>query len=267
MAQQTVNLGTLADGSDGDTNKVAWSKAKDNFAELYGRIVGKGYISGLQMKWVSGTALTITSGSAYIEGTSAVLYAAADIAKTGLSLSASAWYHVYVYDNAGTPDFVLSTTAPASPYNGTARSMTGDTSKRYAGSVKTDVGGNLFSFLMSGNQVSYREDVSSGVFRPLTAGTATTGASVSCSAVIPLTARIGMINFINAAASGGSVRSGTSDDNFASTGNPGLILVRSLATAFIVHPLDSSQAFLYWFDSAPSGGGLYINVLGYTFER
>jgi len=69
MAQQIVNLGTLADGSDGDTNKVAWGKAKDNFAELYayaGAIVGSNLlINGAgqvnQRGYSSGSATTVAN--------------------------------------------------------------------------------------------------------------------------------------------------------------------------------------------------------------
>jgi len=39
MAQQIINLGTAPTGNDGDTNRVAFGKAKDNFAELYGSTV------------------------------------------------------------------------------------------------------------------------------------------------------------------------------------------------------------------------------------
>jgi hypothetical protein len=35
MAKQTISLGTLADGSDGDTNRTAWGKANGNFDEIY----------------------------------------------------------------------------------------------------------------------------------------------------------------------------------------------------------------------------------------
>jgi hypothetical protein len=108
--------------------------------------VGRGYIDGLQMQWVSGTALTVSSGAAYIEGSAAVLNAPSAIPKTSLSLTASTWYHVYLYDNAGTPAVELVTTAPAAAYNGTARSKTGDTSRRYLGSVKTDSSGSIFNF-------------------------------------------------------------------------------------------------------------------------
>ena len=65
MTQQAINLGTLSDGSDGDTNKVAWGKANDNFSELYGLapydtgnllINAAGAIN--QRGYVSGTATT-----------------------------------------------------------------------------------------------------------------------------------------------------------------------------------------------------------------
>lgn len=73
MARQIVNLGTLADGSDGDTNKVAWGKAKDNFAELYTNAADaqlKGGMRNLlinacgainQRAYVSGTATTVAN--------------------------------------------------------------------------------------------------------------------------------------------------------------------------------------------------------------
>jgi len=37
MAQQHINLGTAPAGSDGDTNRTAWTKTEANFNELYGR--------------------------------------------------------------------------------------------------------------------------------------------------------------------------------------------------------------------------------------
>jgi hypothetical protein len=41
MAKQTINLGTPPGGTDGDTSRVAFSKSKDNFDELYARTQGK----------------------------------------------------------------------------------------------------------------------------------------------------------------------------------------------------------------------------------
>lgn len=41
MAKQNINLGTPPGGTDGETSRVAFSKTKDNFDELYTRTQGK----------------------------------------------------------------------------------------------------------------------------------------------------------------------------------------------------------------------------------
>lgn len=134
----SVGLGNVDNTSD--VNKPV-STAQQTALDA---LIPPGYIDGLKMVWVSGTALTVTTGSAYIPSLGKVLRATSDIAKTGLSLTASTWYHAYLFSNAGTPDIELSTTAPAAPYNGTARTKTGDTSRRYVGSVLTDSSSNLY---------------------------------------------------------------------------------------------------------------------------
>ncbi len=98
----------------------------------------RGHIDGLKMEWVSGTSLRVTSGSAYIESLGYAIELPAAITKSSLVLVASSWYHIYLFDNAGTPDIEIVTTAPAAPYNGSARSKTGDTGKRWLGRVRTD---------------------------------------------------------------------------------------------------------------------------------
>ena len=108
---------------------------------------GPGYIDGLQMQWVSATAVTVSSGRAYIPSLGYYLDAPNAIALTGLVLTASTWHHLYLYDNAGTPAVECVTTAPAAPYSGTARAKTGDTSRRYIGSVLTDASAAI-SFLL-----------------------------------------------------------------------------------------------------------------------
>ena len=95
------------------------------------------------MQWVSATAITVTSGSAFVPSLNKCLPVPNAIALTGLVLAASTFYHVYLYSNAGVPAIEVVTTAPASPYNGTARAKTGDTSRRYVGSVLTDASGNI----------------------------------------------------------------------------------------------------------------------------
>lgn len=266
MTQQIVNLGTLADGSDGDTNKVAWGKAKDNFAELYGRMVGKGYISGLQMKWVSATALTITSGAAYIEGSGEVLFSDSDIAKTALSLSASTWYHAYAYDNAGTPDVEIVTTAPAAPYNGTARSKAGDTTRRYVGSVLTDATSNIYKFLRTGDTVMYETSIAAAPFLVVSSGRATGVTNVACGGAVPVTAKIAIaiLAVTNAAA---DAPLGNADMQGTLSATNYLQYIGSGAQTTHFTPLDSSQRFNYLLTATVSTGGFFARVCGYVWER
>lgn len=225
-----------------------------------GAITPPGYIDGLKMVWVSGTALTVTSGAAYIQSLGRVLRVPSDIAKTALTLSASTWYHVYLFFNGAAADFELSTTAPAVPYNGTARAKTGDTSRRYVGSVLTDASGNICNFLQVGHSVKWRMVPP----RVLSNGLATAATTVSFAGAVPITSRLAMVRLINTATAG-RVKTSTSD------ASADLVTLEVAAgpsrDAYIDHPLDASQAMTYRFDAAPTGGGAYIDVYGYQFER
>lgn len=225
-----------------------------------------GYIDGLQMQWVSGTALTVTSGAAYIQGAGTVLRAPSAIAKTGLSLSASTWYHVYLYSSSGSPAVEIVTTAPATPYNGTARSKTGDTSRRYVGSVLTDASGNLVKFLQTGNLVMYESSIAAAPFLVLSAGRATSVTNIACIGAVPVTAKIGVaimatINATADAAIGNSDMVGTlSSSNYLQYVGNGV-----QTTHFM--PLDGSQRFSYVMTASTATGGFFARVCGYYFER
>src|SRR6202012_1387550 len=52
MGQQHINLGSTATGSDGDTNKTAWTKAEGNFNELYSGALA---VSAFKNKIINGT--------------------------------------------------------------------------------------------------------------------------------------------------------------------------------------------------------------------
>jgi len=221
---------------------------------------GPGYIDGLQMQWVSATAVTVSSGRAYIPSLDYYLDAPNAIALTGLVLTASTFYHLYLYNNAGTPAIECVTTAPAAPYSGTARAKTGDTSRRYIGSVLTDGSGNVINFLQVAQHVQLRVAP-----RVLSAGTATTTTTVSLSAVVPPTCRIAQVRLMNTATAG-SIRTKTSDDGLVAPS--GLVTISPAKDAFLDHPLDPSQALEYlYYDTAPTGGSAYIDVYGYIYER
>lgn len=221
-----------------------------------------GYIDGLRMQWVSGTALTVTSGSAYIPGIPGILYASSNIAKTGLSLSASTWYHVYLYDNAGTPDIEIVTTAPAAPYNGTARTKTGDTSRRYVGSALTDASGNLYPFSHFGDRITYDSGNAAGTFFVLVAGAATVSTNISLSAVVPVSSVSAMLRCANNSPTVNqqlqkSVGSAVFCSIASSPSGPG-------APVFLDCPI-ANQAMAYL--AGGSGGNANIGVVGYTYER
>ncbi len=222
---------------------------------------GQGYIEGLKMVWNSATSLSVTSGAAFIPSLSKCLQSPSAITKSGLSLAASTWYHVYLYLNAGTPDIEIVTTAPAAPYNGTARAKTGDTSRRYVGSILTDTSGGIFSIKQTGNKILYRSS-NGGIapFRILNNGVATVLTTVNASSAMPITST-NLIGFAQNLSSNG----------FVAINAPGDALVN-----FYVGPnktyvvdlyTDELQAIQYKFDVAPSGGGAYLDVLGYTYER
>lgn len=231
-------------------------------------LVPRGYIDGLKMVRVSGTALTVTTGSAYIQSLGRAVDVATDIAKTGLSLTASVWYHVYLYLNAGVPDVEIVTTAPAASYSGTARSKTGDTSRRYVGSVKSDSGANLYNFQHTGDYIAYRNGQNASPFRILANGTATAETTVSAAEVAPVTSTAAQVRLLNTASSGTAL-TGTSEDSVSGGGGGGTGIgsVTVGQQAAMLHPLDASQTLTYWYQAAPTGTGLYIDVYGYQFGR
>lgn len=222
---------------------------------------GQGYIDGLKMQWVSATALTVSSGAAFIPALNKCLPVPAAIAKTGLSLTASTWYHVYLWLNAGVPDIEIVTTAPAAAYSGTARAKTGDTSRRYVGSVLTDGAGSIASFKQSGNLIMYTTFTGSAPYRVLSNGAAMTTTNVSCAACIPITSQLASIVIFNSDSSA-SMIIGDPDGSNNMLGLPGNPATR----LFAPQTLNSSQQFNYSYQSAPSSG-LYVDVHGYVYER
>ncbi|GAB3388074.1 DUF2793 domain-containing protein [Lysobacter fragariae] len=253
-------ISVLDEDVDYRFNGSAWVNAGTGFQIL-------GYIDGLRLEWVSNTSIRATSGTAYLESLGRYVNSASSITKSSLSLSASTWYHVYLYLNSGTPDIEIVTTAPASPYHGVARSKTSDTSRRYLGSVLTDASGNVTNFLQINNRVQWRINAGIAPFRVLNGGTATTATTVSLSGVVPVTSRMAQIRLINTATNAAALQAGTSDDS--SSGVIAAINPTSgtVSQAFLDFPADSSQAILYKFNLAPTGGSAFVDVYGYTYER
>lgn len=159
---------------------------------LSGQPIPAGYIDGLKMEYVAPGQVRFTSGSAYIPSLGRALASASALTKT-LTLTASTWYYAYLYSNAGVADVEAVTTTPDTPYNGTARTKTGDPSRRYLGAFKTDASGAIIAFdnLPSGLMLYRIPSANFGNFQILAGGAATTPTDLDCSPYIPATAKLG----------------------------------------------------------------------------
>lgn len=264
MAKQTISLGTPPSGTDGDTNRTAFEKCNANFTELYeGR---GGLVFGLTLEWLSGTSLRVTSGGAFIQSLGYAVDVPAAITKAGLALAASTWYHVYLFLNSGAPDIEVVTTAPAAPYSGSSRSKTGDTSRRYLGSVKTAAAGGMFRFdhFATEGTINYKLNINTAPLHPLAFGAATTATVVDLSGSIPVSGRRALLYMENSAASL-TAYVATPDMNPITDVIFFLRAGSKLCGNCIV---SSAQTINYQMQSAPGAGtGLDIWVLGYQFER
>lgn len=223
------------------------------------------YISGLEMQWDSGTGLTVKTGAAYIESVGKVVDVAANITKSGLTLSNSIWYHVYLYLNSGVPDIEIVTDAPAAPYKGMARSKTADSSRRYIGSVKTGASGGIIKFrhLVKTNSIRYYSAYSNQAV--LSLGKGTTPTTVNVSPFVPLTSIIAQGFMLNASTDQAVYMTNSDVGSDATTAPLAFIQANGVVIGEIL--LDANQTLIYQYAAAPAGNGFFINVTGYDYLR
>ena len=219
-----------------------------------------GVISGLQMEWASGNSYRLTSGYAYVPSVDGVVTVASTITKTGQVLNPNSWYHLYLFQGAGgAGDCELSATAPAAPYSGTARAKTGDTSRRYLGSVRTNASGQMYRFVQTNEDIHYLETIGGGTpFRILSSGAATGLTSVSTAAVVPITSRRAEFQFIN----------GSAGSQFMLVSPPDVsadVLSVAAGSRFMAYFALVNGAVGYYMSAA--SGAAFIDVHGYTYER
>lgn len=261
----------VADGGavtsvNGQTGDVELDAAGMGAADI---AFSKDFISGLALKWNSASSITVSRGAAYIEGEGSILRSDSDLTLSSLSLSASTLYYAYLYDNAGTPAIELVTTVPATPYSGTARSKTGDSSRRFLGAVLTDGSGNVISFSHAWQQgrVDYRTAVAGAPFRVLGNGRSTTGAIISMAAVTPVGASHAVVFLFNDASTAQTVLISASDGATVSTGDyEGFVAAGAQLSGAL--RMDGNRAMSYAYQATPSGAaGFTVRVTGYLFGR
>jgi len=219
-----------------------------------------GSITGLVMSWNSGTSLTVSTGAAHIESTGRMLAVTTAITKSSLSLSNNTTYHLYLYSSSGAPDVEVVTTAPAAAYSGKARSKTGDTTRRYLGSVRTNGSGAVREFVHDGDSIRYQEAVTATPYRVLNGGTTTSWTAIALTAVVPPTSKAVIAGIqVFGGTVGTDIASKAAGAGFSTTINPTQLSTATLA-------IDGTQN-LYYKAPASGAGALYVDVWGYTFER
>lgn len=246
----------------GEIKYIKPSTASD-FSMLSGMDNRSTYIDGMEIIWNSATSLSVGTGACYAENGN-LINITSTLTNSGLSLGSNTWFHLYVYLSSGAPAFEILTTAPAA-WKGTAFSKTGDTSRRYVGSVKTDGSGNVYNFEHNpiSNLIVYRKQaLTVSPFRCLTNGTATSATSVSLASLVPVTGKSALLSCFNTdvtqAVFVGVATLTTSAFSLAMNGN------QRNQVPFM--PMDASQVIYYLYGSAPSSG-LYIEIYGYSFLR
>lgn len=221
-------------------------------------------IEGLGLVWNSASQLTIEPGVCYAPNGDQIKFNSQTV-KSGIALGNSVWGHVYAYLNSTVPTIEVVTTAPVA-WKGTAYGKTGDTSRRYLGSVKTDSTGNIYEFrhLASSGYISYAGAVFTGgaPFRCLAGGQSTTAVLISLAPVIPVTSRVGFLRAFNLA------------DKLASFGSSSACSILTLnvgngaaQNAFSNMALAPNQGLYYAMQAGITTGGAYIDVHGYYFDR
>lgn len=228
------------------------------------RTLMAGYITGLTLEYMSPTSIRVTTGAAYIPAAGTVVSVASAITKTGLSTAATTWYHVYLFLSSGTPDIEIVTTAPSN-YSGTASTKSGDTSRRYLGSIRAQTSNAIVPFYQVYTRVYWREAQGGTYNRVLSNGTATAYTTVSASAAAPITARDLGIFAQNNAGGNQFIRFKGVSDSLVNFYLPPK--TAGVNQSFIEIPVNASQQFQYSYDAAPVTDGAYIDVIHYTFER
>lgn len=223
-----------------------------------------GYIEGLNISWNNSSSITVSSGTASIQSLGGCASFPSPITKSGLSLTASTWYHVYGYLNSGTPDIEVVTTSPTSPFIGSARSKTGDNSRRYLGSIKTNASSQIIEFVVDSSG-AFRYLIGNNVapLRCLANGTAITRTAVSLSGAIPVTSNSGIFIISNIDT---GVFANISIPTAASASVVGIAPAGALAGQILTFPTDSAQAIDYYYSTSPASG-LYIDVVGFYISR
>lgn len=260
-------------GASGDALvKTSGSDYASGWAQRY---VNTSLLVGLNLTWDSATTLGVEIGAAYIPSLGRVLEVPTRLTTTFSGLTANTLYYVYL---TSTGSLLVSSALPSSPFFGDARTMTGDTSKRYIGEVLALSATTIYEFiyLPSMRLVRYVTAQDAAPFGVLSDGRATNRTIINLGAVVPPTTRLALINAANRNAAtflrvgfpGAGTDLGNADAAiwrvFSQASSSGGSAVNWEALA----PTDATQRIDYRHASDPGAGlGSLMSVRGYGVRR
>jgi len=229
--------------------------------------VGRGFIEGLAMRWVSATSIQIDPGSCWINSLNRVYKVPAVLTVTPPA-GVTGFGHIYVYDNAGTPAAEMVTT-DQEIYWGNARQKTGDNTRRYIGSVLLNSASGAYKFRHHPELSKINYLVATPAASPfivLNGGSATSFTAVSAANVTPSSA-IELITTVVPAAQDavfGNEEQATAGavSNWLQAARAGSQQALTLAFSLA----NTLRRFTYAV-AAGAGGNLTIYATGYTFGR
>lgn len=232
--------------------------------------VNDGNIRGLRLSVASdGKTVTVGNGFAYIPNQGrALLDSDMSVVVNGVT---NAWRHFYIANDNGVLAFEASATAPAEPYQGTARTKSNDPTRRYLGSLYFNASGVTLAFIHSqvgdrANRISFTPPGGAAITqtRLLNVAVGSTPTVVDASTIVPITCRL-MYTLINNTSTSDAYI-GTSDNGTLSTTNHLIFVKANQAGQFDVE-LNGNQTFNYFLNGIITIGGLTMQVRGYLFDR
>ncbi|WP_152531881.1 hypothetical protein [Pseudomonas syringae] len=239
------------------------TSSRKNASAFY-NLTDQAFISGLVLVWQGGNSFAITAGSAYIPSLGQNI-STGSIGSGALSMAASTWYHAYVYPSGANLAIEVSATAPSAAYWGSARTKTGDSSRRYLGSVYANANGLIQKFYC--DNVRYRVSTfDASQNRILANGSATTATSLSVANFAPLSATkiyVKLNNYL------------TGPSTLLQLGpaqaEPQQIILQGSSGVSILQYADvdvvANQIWYSYNIAPPSGGGGFIDCFGYEISR
>jgi hypothetical protein len=225
----------------------------------------KGFIDGLQLVYTGRNSLTVAAGAAYISSLGKIIELAADKVLTGLTFTASTFCHVYLYENAGVADIELSQTIPVK-YYGSAYSKTGDTSRRYLGSLLVNSGAQLYKFQHDPFMLHMRYIEGTPGVAPFQMLASYNNATPADLTSVPAIAPISTAIALHCVPGGtGLVMNFSQNDQFTAPGGANWGL-GALGSSEVIVPLSRTPATLgktvVW-----TNGSMSLYCYGYYFER